>query len=83
MREVIVGGLYLHFKHEKDVQENKYKYMYIVVTEAKHSETGEQLVVYRNVFSGKTCARPKDMFLSEVDHEKYPEITQKYRFEKM
>jgi hypothetical protein len=57
--------------------------MYRVLCTAKHSETGEPLVVYENVASKKCCARPYDMFMSKVDKEKYPNITQAYRFEEV
>ena len=74
MRELEIGAVYKHFKGK----------MYRVEDVAKHSETGETYVVYRQMYGEESLwIRPLDMFLEEVDHEKYPDVTQKYRFEKL
>ena len=62
--------------------------LYKIVAVGHHSETKEKLVVYYDL-SGKNstehdpCIRPLQMFMSEVDHDKYPKVMQKYRFEKV
>lgn len=72
MQEIKVKGIYKHFKGD----------YYLVEDIATHSETKEKMVVYRRLYEDMSLyVRPLDMFASEVDHEKYPNVTQKYRFE--
>ena len=83
-RDLKIGDIVIHFKHTMNPANSPAKYMYEIVNFAKHTETGEQLVVYRSIFDhSKVFARPYDMFMGETDTDKYPEATQKYRLEKV
>ena len=72
MQEIKVKGIYKHFKGD----------YYLVEDIVIHSETKEKMVLYRSLYEDmKLYVRPLEMFLSEVDHKKYPNVIQKYRFE--
>lgn len=71
MRELQIGRVYRHFKGD----------YYLVEGVARDSENGEPCVIYRKLYGdGELWVRPLAMFLSRVDREKYPDVTQEYRF---
>lgn len=73
-RQIVIGRCYRHFKGT----------LYRVMGIAEHTETHEQLVIYQKADgTDKIWARPYTMFASEVDHLKYPDVKQKYRFEEV
>ena len=79
------GDIVRHFKRETLTEDDLRKniYLYEIVGYAVHSETREEMMVYRALYGDKRIyVRPLEMFMEEVDHKKYPVIQQKYRFEK-
>ena len=80
------GDVVRHFKREllspEELSAQPEMYLYDILGLAEHTESGEMLMIYRPRYGEKKLyARPLEMFLSEVDREKYPQVKQHYRFE--
>lgn len=81
------GDVVRHFKRElltpAELELQPEMYLYDIVGTAEHTESGEILMIYCPRYGErKLYARPLEMFLSEVDREKYPDVKQSFRFEK-
>ena len=73
IREFKAGDVVRHFKRE--TTDDPDKYLYMIIGPATHTETGEELMIYQALYDDYDFyARPYDMFMSEVDREKYPDI---------
>ncbi|MCH3962352.1 MAG: DUF1653 domain-containing protein [Solobacterium sp.] len=73
------GDIVCHFKRE--LKHEGTQYLYRIIGEAEHTETKEKLMIYQALYGDcRIYARPYEMFMSEVDHAKYPDIKQIYRF---
>ncbi len=72
MKTLKIHGIYKHFKGD----------YYLVEDVCVDSETQEECVLYRKLYDdGTLFVRPKKMFLEKVDHVKYPDVKQEFRFE--
>ena len=81
-----VGDVVQHFKRELLPPEKlgSPDYLYVIQAIAYHTETGEQMVVYKALYGDRQIyVRPLEMFVSKVDTEKYPTVQQEYRFERV
>ena len=80
MRKVKEGQLYKHFKG------HNYKVLMIAYDSDKYNENNpleSRMVVYQNVDTKEIWVRSYGDFVSEVDHRKYPNVKQKYRFQEI
>ena len=72
MQELKIKGIYRHFKGD----------LYLVEDAARCSEDDQEYVIYRKLYGdGGLWVRPLSMFLSKVDRDKYPAVSQEYRFQ--
>ncbi len=86
------GDIVQHFKREmmtaEQLSNDPLLYLYEIIGTSRHTENKEELMIYKPLYPTECtegvdwAARPLEMFMSEVDHDKYPDVKQKYRFEK-
>ena len=91
MNRFKTGDIVQHFKRtmltEEELKENPTAYLYEIIGYGRHTETHEEFVVYKTLYTlhdvhaGEIYIRPATMFESVVDVKKYPSAKQFHRFE--
>lgn len=79
MRDIKIGQVYKHFK-------NKYYVVLDIVNDCEPRDDAnlDKIVIYQALYGERLkWARKLEDFASEVDHKKYPNVKQKYRFEEV
>lgn len=88
--EFKVDDIVMHFKKEKDTSGDPMAYVYKIISlNARDTTDYDRQVIYEALYNsadgvvkiGDHFVRPYDEFMDEVNHDKYPDIKQKYRFE--
>ncbi len=90
-RNFYKGDIVQHFKREtiteEQLKEKPNLYLYEIIGTARNTESKEEVMVYKPLYPTECMngvdfvVRPLEMFMSDVDRDKYPNISQKYRFE--
>ena len=82
-RQFTAGTLVRHFKYWElpENERSRGDKQYVIIGNALHTETSEEVVVYRELSTGRMFVRPIESFYSEVDRDKYPDAKQQYRIE--
>ena len=57
MQEITVGKIYKHYKGN----------LYKIIALAKHSESGEDMIVYQNIEKGDIWVRPQSMWNEVIE----------------
>lgn len=83
-QRLFIGDIVKHFKRGSRPSDDLTNCYVILDDDVMYTETGDRCILYQALYGDhKKFCRPFDMFMEEIDKEKYPNIDQVYRLEKI